>query len=39
MNKDCPADFAPNFGSVFARNCSSNVDFYAAYASNGVLHD
>ena len=39
MNRDCATDFTPNFGSVFTRNYSSNVDFYAAYASNGVLHD
>jgi hypothetical protein len=39
MERDGAADFAPNFGSIFTRDCSSNVNFYAAYASNGVLHD
>ena len=38
MNGYCSTDFAPNFSSVFARCCSSNIDFYAANTGNGVLH-
>ena len=38
MNGYCATDFAPNFGSVFTRCCSSNINFYAANTGNGVLH-
>ena len=39
MNGNCATDLAPNFGSVLTWCCSSNINFYAANAGNGVLHD
>jgi hypothetical protein len=39
MNGNCATDLAPDFGSVLTWCCSSNINFYAANAGNGVLHD
>lgn len=39
MHRDSAANLAPNFGSVFTRCGTSDIDFYAADTGNGVLHD
>ena len=39
VDRNRSTNFAPNFGSVLTWCCSSNINFYAANAGNGVLHD
>tara|TARA_B000000475_G_scaffold150377_1_gene121104 strand:- start:818 stop:976 length:159 start_codon:yes stop_codon:yes gene_type:complete len=38
MDEHVAANLAPNFEAVFARCCSSNIDFNAAWTSRRVLH-